>query len=130
MQCPKCPGQMEVKTYGRKITVHRCNQCAGLFCDPEVLQEMKREWMSEVVLDTGDTDLGRAHNQVEDITCPACGIPMKNAMDEKQTHIWFEVCEQCDGIYLDAGEFTDLKFDTLMDRLRDMVKGHRPTNET
>ena len=129
MQCPKCPGKMEVKTYGRKITLHRCNQCAGLFCEPDVLREMKREWMSEVVLDTGDIDIGRQFNKVEDINCPACGIPMQKTMDNKQTHIWFESCEQCEGIYLDAGEFTDLKFDTLMDRLRDLMTGRRPLQD-
>ncbi|MEM7097517.1 MAG: zf-TFIIB domain-containing protein [Pseudomonadota bacterium] len=117
---------MEVKTYGRKITLHRCCECAGLFCDPEVLREMRREWMSEVVLDTGDIGVGRALNQIEDIMCPACGIAMQKTFDPKQTHIWFESCEQCEGIYLDAGEFTDLKFDTLMDRLRDFLKGRRP----
>ena len=129
MQCPKCPGKMEIKTYGRKITVHRCDQCAGLFCDPEVLREMKREWMSEVVLDTGDSDVGRQFNKVEDINCPSCGIPMLKSTDNKQTHIWFERCEQCEGIYLDAGEFTDLKFDTLMDRVRDLLKGQRPLQD-
>jgi hypothetical protein len=29
-------------------------------------------------------------------------------------------------MYFDAGEFTDLKYDTLMDRVRDFVKGARP----
>ena len=47
MRCPKCPGTLEQKTYGRKITVHRCSDCGGLWCKPEVLLEMKREWMSE-----------------------------------------------------------------------------------
>ena len=130
MQCPKCPGQLEIKTYGRKITLHRCDRCAGLFCDPDVLKEMKREWMSEVILDSGAPELGREYNRVEDISCPACSVPMKKTADTKQTHIWFEACEQCEGIFLDAGEFTDLKFDTLLDRVRDFVKGRRPTEQT
>jgi hypothetical protein len=28
-------------------------------------------------------------------------------------------------MFFDAGEFTDLKYDTLMDRVRDFVKGSR-----
>ena len=126
MRCPKCPGEMQLRTYGRKITVHRCGTCGGLFCDPQVLREMKREWMSEVVLDTGDANLGRRLNRLGDIDCPACGIPMRKSVDKNQTHIWYEACDQCDGMFFDAGEFSDLKYDTFMDRLRDLLKGSRP----
>ena len=126
MLCPKCPGTLETKTYGRKILVKRCDECAGMFCKPEVLVEMKREWMSEVVLDVGDPKLGRAYDEIGDINCPECAVPMEKKADDHQKHIWFEQCHQCEGIFLDAGEFTDLKFDTLMDRLRDLLKGRRP----
>ena len=43
-----------------------------------------------------------------------------------QTHIWFESCSQCEGMYFDAGEFSDLKRDTFLDRIRDFLKGQRP----
>ena len=126
MRCPKCPGNMEAQTYGRMIVLHRCDSCGGLFCAPDVLLEMKREWMSEIVLDSGSRKLGSVLNEVEDINCPDCGIRMDKTYDRHQTHIWFESCPQCEGIYLDAGEFSDLKYDTFMDRIRDFVKGARP----
>ena len=50
---------------------------------------------------------------------------MEKKTDEHQTHIWFEACPECGGMFFDAGEFTDLKYDTLMDRIRDFVKGPR-----
>lgn len=125
MQCPKCPGTLEPRTYGRKITVHRCTECAGLWCKPEPLLEMKREWMSEAVLDSGDPKLGKALDQIEDIHCPEDGTCMVKTADERQTHIWYESCPTCDGMFFDAGEFTDLKYDTLMDRVRDFIKGRR-----
>ena len=128
MDCPKCPGTLEPKTYGRKITVHRCNECGGLFCKPEVLLEMKREWMSEAVLDAGDPRTGKALNQVEDINCPRCGILMEKTHDPRQTHIWYETCTNCGSMFFDAGEFTDLKYDTLMDRLRGLIRGRRPAS--
>ncbi len=126
MRCPKCPGTMEVKTYGRKIVVHRCDECGGLFCKPDVLLEMKREWMSEIVLDSGDSRIGEVHNELGDINCPECGILMDKTYDQQQTHIWLESCSQCEGVYFDAGEFSDLKYDTFMDRIRDFLKGARP----
>ncbi|MEM7077399.1 MAG: zf-TFIIB domain-containing protein [Pseudomonadota bacterium] len=126
MQCPKCPGTLESKTYGRKISVRRCDQCAGMFLKPEVLLEMKREWMSEIVLDSGNPKVGRALNEVDDILCPECAVPMDKTVDAHQTHIWLETCSQCEGLWLDAGEFSDLKYDTLLDRVRDFVTGPRP----
>lgn len=126
MQCPKCPGNLEEKTYGRKITVHRCANCGGLWCRPEALLEMKREWMSEAVLDSGDPKLGKALNQIDEIKCPEDDTPMVKTSDERQTHIWYESCPTCNGMYFDAGEFTDLKYDTLMDRVRDFLRGKRP----
>lgn len=128
MRCPKCPGTLEAKTYGRKILVHRCDQCGGLYCKPQALTEMKREWMSEVVLDTGNPRVGKKYDEIGDIDCPECGIPMDKAYDPSQKHIWFETCGQCEGMYFDAGEFSDLKYDTFMDRLRDYWKGSRPVD--
>lgn len=122
MDCPKCEGSLENKTYGRKITVARCNGCAGLFCKPEVLAEMKEEWMSEV-LDKGDSSVGKSLDSVREISCPECALAMTAKEDPKQTHIWYEECPQCNGIFFDAGEFTDWKYDTFMDRIRGLIKG-------
>ncbi len=134
MQCPKCPGTLEEKTY-RKITARRCSDCGGLWCKPDVVSNMKKEWMSEAVLDSGDPKLqpGDAlasllgtSTRLDEIECPEDKTLMEKVADEKQTHIWYESCPQCDGMFFDAGEFTDLKFDTLMDRVRDLFKGQRP----
>ena len=125
MDCPKCPGVLESRTYGRKIRVHRCSDCGGLWCKPKVLLEMRKEWMSEAVLDSGDPKLGAALDKLDNIRCPEDGVTMVRKTDEQQSHIWYESCTICGGLYFDAGEFTDLKYDTLMDRVRDFVKGPR-----
>jgi uncharacterized protein len=124
MKCPKCDGDMVQKTYGRRISLNRCANCQGLFVKPDVLMEMKQEWMSEV-LDMGDRAVGRKLNAVDDIDCPECGTHMDKVSDPKQTHIWYEACPNCDGMFFDAGEFTDLKHDTVLDRLRDLIRGRR-----
>jgi Zn-finger nucleic acid-binding protein len=126
MQCPKCDGTMVTKTYGRKISINRCGDCQGLFVKPDVLMEMKQEWMSEV-LDMGDRAVGRKLNAVDEIDCPECGTRMDKVSDPKQVHIWYEACPSCEGMFFDAGEFTDLKHDTVLDRLRDLMRGRRKT---
>ena len=43
---------------------------------------------------------------------------MIKRQDEEQRHVWYEECQTCGGVFLDAGEFTDLKFKTLLDWVR------------
>jgi len=112
------------KTYGRKITVQRCTQCAGLFAKPDVLMEMKKEWMSEV-LDTGDPKVGRRYDEVTEIKCPECGSAMNKVADPKQPHIGYESCPSCEGMFFDAGEFSDWKHETFWDKIRDLIRDRR-----
>jgi hypothetical protein len=70
-------------------------------------------------IDTGSP--GKAMNQITQINCPRCNVPMKHAVDVDQNHIGFETCGQCKGIYLDAGEFRDLKSYTIIDYVRGLV---------
>jgi len=115
---------MEQKNYGRKISVQRCTNCMGLWLKQDVLMEMKREWMSEI-LDIGDPSVGREYDKIENIKCPECHAVMDKVSDPEQVHIWYETCPNGHGLFLDAGEFSDLKYDTWMDRIRDLVKGVR-----
>lgn len=125
MQCPKCQSAMEDKTYGAKITIQRCTHCQGLFCKPSVLAEMRDEWMADAVLDVGDPSVGKKYDEIGDIDCPECGSKMTMISDQEQPHIWLESCPNCEGIFLDAGEFTDLKHLTLADKVRYLLKGSR-----
>jgi len=128
MDCPKCTGTLHQADYGENISVHRCDVCAGLWCKPDMLENMKSMWMSEAVLDTGSPRVGSTLNAVADIDCPEGHGKMQKCSDSNQHHIWFEQCTTCGGVFLDAGEFTDLKYDTLMDRVRGMLKGPRPSD--
>ena len=72
-------------------------------CKPDILLEMKREWMSELVLDYGSPKLGHKYNEMGDIRCPECGILMDKTFDKDQKHIRYETCAQCEGMFFDAG---------------------------
>ena len=72
--------------------------------------------------------LNRSANQIDDVDCPVCHVRMHKVADPKQTHIWMEQCPQCAKVFLDAGEFSDLKYDTFMDRVRGLLRGKRPAD--
>ena len=50
--------------------------------------------------------------------CPQCGVEMDQQRDPKQKHILYEACPEGHGIFLDAGEFTDLARKTLWDKFK------------
>ena len=76
----------------------------------------KDQWRSEYV-DSGETEIGSKFNKVRDINCPHCGKLMEKLTDPKQSHLEFEACAE-HGIFMDAGEFTDFKYETVLDKFR------------
>ena len=125
MECPKCSRPMETKTF-KNIELDRCTGCFGIFCDQAAIEAGKDVWLSEAVLDVGYESTGERYDKVDDINCPTCNVKMEKISDPVQTHIWMEACPQCEKIFLDAGEFTDLKHNTMLDKYRSWRKGIRP----
>lgn len=122
MDCPKCKAPMkehEVQTLSGDFMIDRCTNCYGLWFDHGEEQILKDEWMSEY-LDDGDPKTGHQFNNITGADCPRCGKAMTAQHDKKQYHLVFDVCEE-HGIFMDAGEFTDFKHNTLMDTYRDIV---------
>jgi len=105
------------------ITIDRCTNCVGLWFDGDEAQQLKSVHGAES-LDTGDREEGWKYDSVAEINCPRCGKLMEKSADPKQKHIWYEVCPE-HGMFLDAGEFTDFKHETLMDWFRGIIKGRR-----
>lgn len=124
MECPKCQASMEEVRYGRDIIVDRCTNCKGLWFDLGEAEALKGKWMSEFV-DSGDPEVGKEYNKMKDVPCPRCGKIMELVADNKQRHITYEVCRE-HGIFFDAGEFTDYKYETFLDKLRDLVAKKLP----
>ncbi len=122
VDCPKCNAAMKertVDTLHGKVTIDECTGCKGLWFDKGEEEALKGDWMSEFV-DRGDPEVGKSYNAVKEVKCPRCGEPMEAKNDPKQTHLEFEACAE-HGMFMDAGEFTDFKHDTLMDRFRDLI---------
>ncbi len=125
MQCHKCAGDMETKSHGENINLERCRVCYGLLVENHVLDRMRGKWMVETFLDIGAVSIGKKFDRVDDIQCPHCKVDMDKIVDPAQTHIWLESCPNCYRVFLDAGEFSDLKYETFGDKIKDLLKGKR-----
>ena len=121
MDCPKCSTQMEAVEFGTDIKVMRCTGCYGIYCKSQTLQQLREEWLADSVLDKGSPALGAKHNGKRDIGCPECGAMMARIRDSEQSHITLDSCPHCEGVFLDAGELTDMKSLTLMDQVRRLL---------
>ena len=118
MDCPKCVGELLPQKFEGTVVLRRCSDCFGLWVKPDALNELQEAWMSEAVLDIGSPKIGERLNDVKDVACPEGHGAMLKCADAEQVHISYEQCQTCEGIYLDAGEFTDLKFKTPLDFIR------------
>lgn len=128
MDCPKCDGELEEKHLD-EITIERCNRCQGLLVEERMLSKMMSGYQSDSILDIGSGATGKKYDKIDNIKCPHCNITMDKIVDPEQTHIWMESCPSCFRIFLDAGEFKDLKYKTLFDILKSKLKGERNLDE-
>lgn len=122
LKCPKCQHGMEEIAHG-EVLIDRCTHCHGLWFDADEAHQLKVMKESEA-LDIGDPKEGWKWDSHADIHCPHCGKEMEKAADSKQKHIWYEVCHD-HGMFMDAGEFSDFKQESLLDFFRGLIKGHR-----
>lgn len=115
MNCPKCYSVIDSFTF-KEFPVGRCSGCKGLWFRPEVLSELRQEsWMADRILDQGNANVGKQYNEVRDILCPECHSAMEPETDPDQKHIIYETCPLGHGVFLDAGELTDLVHKTFWD---------------
>ena len=124
MKCPKCEGELQTIQH-EELIVDRCTNCQGLLMKSDMLRKMLAAPDSESYLDIGSEEKGKEFDKIEDIDCPVCNIAMDKMWDQVQTHIWKECCPRCGLTFLDAGEFTDLKYHTFSDIFKNFLKGTR-----
>jgi Zn-finger nucleic acid-binding protein len=123
IRCPKCRADMEQVTHAG-VEVDRCRHCRGLWFDAGEIEALSNR-SAAAALDTGDVHTGRQHNALEDYDCPRCGGNMQRTVDARQPHITFEICRDCQGAFLDAGEFRDLTHLGVGEFFRSLLPGKK-----
>lgn len=115
IDCPRCQVTMD-KILFNEYQVDRCPQCLGIWFDMLEQDELKKLPGAEQI------DIGAETATPDDegriLNCPKCKVRMYITRDPQQSHIVYEKCNVCYGVYFDAGEFTDFKTLTLMEYLK------------
>ena len=114
---------METVTHSG-IEVDRCTGCQGLWFDLLEHERLTRLEDSDRI-DTGDTRVGAIWDRFGRIRCPVCSTQMIRMVDARQPHIRYEACQTCSGVFMDAGEFTDYRYDTLLDLFKGAIAALR-----
>ena len=106
MNCPKCSELMETVVH-EGTTVDRCRGCGGIWFDALEAEDLI-ETETGAEIDTGNVFKGMQMNRIRDINCPHCSKQMQTVSDREDPALKFEVCTDCHGYFLDAGEFRDM----------------------
>lgn len=122
ISCPKDQEPMSRITLG-SVAIDRCPTCGGVWLDQGELEGIKR-----AMLDHGETldeldDLGTSEPEArpQPLACPRDHSHLSIHRDPKQTHIEFDSCTKCGGLFFDAGELSDLTEFTLGERLKSLL---------
>jgi uncharacterized protein len=123
MNCPKCSGTLRSVKF-QKTEIDRCEKCEGIWFDAMEQKDLRRMEGSEVI-DPG-TVRDPALDAKDMVRCPRDDNRMVRMADPGHPSVWLESCPVCGGVFLDAGEFRELKNDpTFIEKLLRRVR-HRP----
>jgi len=117
MNCPLCNIKLE-KAIFYNVEVDYCPQCLGLWFEKDELQQAKDDKDEE--LRWLDIDIWKDEKNFKvsesKKICPSCSVPLYT-VSYGDSDIKIDVCNVCEGIWLDRGEFKK-----IMDYLREKGK--------
>lgn len=115
MDCPKCGERMQLVSQ-ESINVDRCTGCGGMWFDLFEAEDLI-ELEAGPSVDDGNRIKGMMMNRIRDINCPKCGKQMQTVSDREDPNLKFEVCTDCHGYFLDAGELRDMAHVTTGEKM-------------
>ncbi len=120
MNCPKCGEQLKEDPF-KGIKVDSCSSCKGYWFEKGELRKAKDK--EEEKLNWMDVDLWENEEKFkitkDKLLCPDCGLPLYE-VNYGDSNIKVDVCNMCEGIWLDEGEFKKVaKY--LKDRAGDKI---------
>lgn len=119
LSCPHCHSRM-AKVEAAGVTVDRCTECGGIWLDYKELDRGLQSGKKKLAkVDTGGKRDGKGAHMLR--YCPRDKALMVTMVDGNQTHVEFEQCTICGGMFLDAGELKDLAEFTISERIKSLL---------
>lgn len=134
LRCPKDATLMEKvgirgKHNGqdRVVSIDRCAFCGAVWLDRTELDTILEMHIAQKV-DVGPFNSNRQNPRgaeaVGGLGCPRDGNILVQVEDKKQRHVLIDICTDCGGTLLDAGELLDLADYTVMERIKAALGKH------
>lgn len=121
IDCPKCHATMKRVTVG-DVVVDRCQACGGLWLDVLEKEKLLAVKGAARKADAGPRAAAPRLDKTTKGKCPRDKSTLIHMVDLKQPHVGYESCTVCGGVFMDAGELTDLSEMTLREWLRTVVR--------
>jgi Zn-finger nucleic acid-binding protein len=102
MQCPRCNDSQlsETRVKGKDVRIDACPACKGLWFDGEELERVLPAAANEL---TAPADAAESAKN-----CPRCSVPLAR-FQYPQTLVTVDLCRECGGLWLDPGEFQEIR---------------------
>ncbi len=118
MDCPKCKNSLAKRRFGPEIQVMHCGVCGGMWCRRGMLERLIDQPLTEG-LDAGANKEDYPRPVI--FSCPDCNKLMEEVQHPDHPRVLIDRCESCNGIFLDAGELTNLKNTGVVGWLQDLL---------
>ena len=119
LKCPDCNSVLRA-VYYEGVRVYLCLKCQSFFLKPKELKRIQDTHEVEISIDmTPPSRLGDNKSRI----CPACDIGMKKKKYGKVSSTIIDLCEKCNGIWLDKGELERIQLDY------EIVQGKRSSSK-
>lgn len=120
MLCPKCRKATleEMRIGDVQTAVDQCRSCGGVWFDRKELEAIMDIAFKDLAIPSGAQETKR--------TCPR-DCEVMYAFKYPQTEVTVDMCRQCEGLWLDGGELTEIcKVRKQLDQQGELRKNGRP----
>ncbi len=121
MLCPKCFKTDLIQVEEQGIELDYCQKCGGIWFDQGELQHLIEKKV-QLTFDQIKKEETPLMEDFKEANCPRCSILMSKAPDRDIANLTIDQCSQCDGVWLDGGEFNRLSKEEIMEKMKDYIR--------
>ena len=124
MNCPRCQSTLQTVVIPEakfNLEVDQCPECKGIWFDQNELQAIENV-IEPVLFEI--RQIPSEYDQLTALHCPFCEDHprMAKAEHQRDEQVIMDICEQCNGIWLDGGELEAIQKENWLTTLFNLFK--------